>query len=117
MNNERRNKIVTLKEGQTIYLMGQPFLKLVGSNEPLLKATIELTPLGDDDKTYVYHYNFDDWVEVEPGCLIVGLGDKVTVGRIEMLVTSHSKRYGEVRFSMRSTDHKTSVILAESTWG
>lgn len=116
MNNTQRSRIVTLKQGQTVYLGNIPLLSLTEANQPLLKMTVDLIPTDGKDKAFLYDHNEENWVEVGPRCLVVGLGDKIIVSKVQILITAYSKRYGEVRFSLRSDEPKIAALLSTCTW-
>lgn len=117
MNNEKRtSKIVTLKQGQSIYLGGLPFLTLADSSQPLLKVTVDLNPINNGDQAYIFDYNQNDWLPIDNKASVVGLGDKILLSKIQILVTTYSKKYGSIRFSLRTSEPSLMALLSNCTW-
>lgn len=110
-----KSTLKTLKAGGQVRLGGQTVIEVISVGSPLLKASISAHPLEPNGEVSIYDNEVDDWKSVtDPTHFAVGLGDRIMVGKIQVLVSAYSNKYGEIRISMRTTDAKTSKLLNES---
>ena len=106
------NTQFNLKTGGEVRLDGIQLLKVDSVNQPFLKACLSFQDLAGTG-CFLYDNNIDDWVPaVNP--VIVGLGDKLIIGDVQVLFTNFSKNQGIVRLSLRSDNPKTSQLLRAS---
>lgn len=109
-----KGMLATLKEGGVVRLGGLTVIELTSVGTPLLKATIAAQTLNAGDEVSIYDNDKEDWRPVEdPSCFAIGLGDRIMVGRIQILVSSYSKKFGEVRLSLRTEDPTIAELIRE----
>lgn len=109
-----KSTLKTLKAGDKVRLDGLTVIEVVQVGSPLLKASISAQALEPDGEVSIFDNELEDWKPVaDPAHFAVGLGDRLMVGKIQILVSAYSNKYSEVRMSMRTTDPKTAKLLAE----
>lgn len=115
MNTNRpKSTLATLKEGGVVRLGGLTVIEITSVGTPLLKATLSAQPLEADGEVSVYDNDNDNWRTVEdPSNFAVGLGDRIMIGHIQILISAYSKKYGEIRMSLRTEDAKTARLINE----
>ncbi|AHI61227.1 ATP-dependent DNA helicase [Vibrio phage SHOU24] len=109
--NKPQRLILNLKGGDEVRLGGLTLLTVHEVGQPMLKATISAQILKGDEHC-IFDHNEDNWKDLESlDSVVVGLGDRLLIGTVEILVASISKRYGEVRLSFQSYDEETAKLL------
>lgn len=99
--------LFNLTEGQEIRLDGLTFVKVVSIGQPVLKATIDAQMLKGDERC-VYNHNKENWEDLESlDGIVIGIGDKIIVGDIMVMLTNISVKRGTVRLSLRTKNPQT----------
>lgn len=102
-----KSTIFTLKEGGDIRLDGLQLIKVVNVGQPILKATVDAQILKGNELC-IYNDNNENWEELQsPVNIVIGVGDKILVGNVMIMVTSLSKKHQTVRLSLRTEDVAT----------
>lgn len=108
------NTLFELKENEEVRLDGLTFIKVTSIGSPALKATISAQMLKGDERC-IYNHNGDDWQELDTlDHIIVGVGDKLIIGNVQIMMTTLSKRYKTIRLSLRSNDQQTSQSIRKA---
>lgn len=107
------NTQFNLSTNGEIRLGGLLLLKVVSVNQPFLKASLQFQDLSGDG-TFLFDANSDDWLDISAmNPIVVGLGDRLILGDVQVLITNFSKNQGIVRLSLRSENLTTSQLIRE----
>ena len=108
------NSLFNLRAGSEVFLGGVRLLKVVAVGQPFLKASLDLQDLKGSG-VFLFNPNEDDWTDVtDTNPLVVGTGDKLIVGDVQIMMTAFSKSHGTIRLSMRSDSPETSTLIREA---
>lgn len=99
--------LFNLTEGQEVRLNGLTFVKVVNIGQPILKATIDAQILNGDERC-IYNHNTDNWDTLDSlDNIIIGIGDKILIGDIMVMMTNLSSKRKTVRLSLRTENPQT----------
>ena len=99
--------LFNLTEGQEIRLNGLTFVKVVSIGQPILKATLDAQMLNGDERC-IYNHNTDNWDTLESlDSIVIGIGDKILIGDVMVMMTNLSSKRGTVRLSLRTDNPQT----------
>lgn len=108
------NTLFNLKEQQEVRLEGLTFLRVLNIGQPTLKATIDVQILNGDERC-IYNSNTEEWDTLEDlSAVVIGMGDRIIIGDVQIMLTSISNKYKTVRLSLRSSDQHTSNAIRKS---
>lgn len=106
------NTQVNLTTGGEVRLDGLRLLYIESVNKPFLKTVVSFQDLTGSG-CFIYDNNESDWKPIEHS-VVIGLGDKLIIGDVQVLVTNFSKNQGIVRLSLRSDNLTTQQKLREN---
>ena len=102
-----KSTLFNLKENQEVRLSGLTFIRVVKVGQPTLKATIDAQTLKGDERC-IFNHNTEEWERIDDlSNIVIGMGDKILVGNIMVMLTSLSIKWGTIRLSLRSSDPAT----------
>lgn len=108
------NTLFDLKENSEVRLNGLTLLKVTSVGTPMLKATISAQILNGEESC-IYDGNKEDWQELDDlEAVVIGVGDKLIIGDVQILMTSLSKKFSTIRLSLRSENESTSHSIRKA---
>jgi hypothetical protein len=108
-----KSSLFELQANEEVLVDGCWILKIVTVGKPNLKVTIDLndrngaTPL-------LFNSNTEDWYEIDEVSAVVGIGDLILLGDIQVMLTKVSHSNGSARFSLRPTNAESAQLVSNA---